>query len=424
MDLKIYPTEKVAGTIELPTSKSQTLRALFSCLFIKGITIIYDALEADDTFTMITCLTSFGLKIIKKQNTLIVHSPGFKQLKAPLYCDVKNSGITLRFLAAFSAFFNTKVTFIGSEALQAQRSIAELEKGLKALGVKVISRNGFCPFSVQGPIKARQCLVKGLDSQPVSALLWILGSLNKRCVIKVLKPSEIPWVTLTLVWLKQQRKNIFHKHFTMFRIKGKNKIKPFVYKVPKDFSSAAFMVGLGIFVGDPVILPGLDFKDPQGDKKLIYLLKQAGANIEKKQGTLFVTYCPSLNLKIVDMQDIIDAVPVICALGIMADNHLHLIGACGARGKESDRLLAMKNNLEHLGAIVYETSDGLIVKKGELKGGICSGFKDHRIAMATAILAAKSKGPIIIQGADCITKTYPRFFEDLKTLGIKIEVLS
>lgn len=423
MDVKIYPIAQIEGSIELPTSKSQTLRALFSSLFIKGVTLIYDALEADDTCTMIKCLTSFGLKIIKKQGSLIVHSPGFKKLKAPLVCDVENSGIALRFLAAFSAFFNTKVTFIGSEALHRQRCVAELEKGLKALGVKVSSHHGFCPFVIQGPIKRRHCLIKGLDSQPVSALLWILGSLNKKCVIKVLKPSEVPWINLTLTWLKKQNKKILHKNFTTFRIKGKNTIRPFVYKVPKDFSSAAFMIGLGLFAGDPLILPGLDFKDPQGDKKLIYMLKQAGANIQRKEDSLLIFRSVSLHLNTVDMQDIIDAVPVMCALGMISDNQTHIIGAYGARGKESDRLLAMTQNLENLGASVDEKSDGLILHKTELKGGICLGFKDHRIAMATAILAARSTQPIIIQGADCIAKTYPQFFEHLKSLGIKIEVL-
>ena len=87
----------------------------------------------------------------------------------------------------------------------------------------------------------------------------------------MLKTNEIPWVNLTLTWLKKQNKRIFHKNFAVFEIKGKNAIRPFIYKVPKDFSSAAFMIGLGVFVGNPLILPGLDFKDPQGDKKLIYI---------------------------------------------------------------------------------------------------------------------------------------------------------
>lgn len=424
MDVKIHPVGSIKGTIELPTSKSQTLRALFSCLFVKGTVIIYDALDADDSSAMIKALSQFGLKIIKKQHNLIVHSPGFTNLRAPLSCHVGSSGIALRFLSAFSAFFKTKVTFYGSNELQSQRSILELERGLKALGVKVNSSNGYCPFSVQGPIKNRECTIRGLDSQPISALLWVLGSTNKKCVIKVLKANERPWINLTLKWLKNQNKKIYHKNFSSFHIFGKRNVRPFIYKVPKDFSSASFMIGLGLFAGQPIHLPGLDFKDPQGDKKLIYILKQAGAKIERKDDHLSVFASDSLNLKIIDMKDIIDALPIVSALSVLSQKTVKIVGAKGARGKESDRISSMNKNLTALGLSIEEYEDGLILYPGKIEGGVCQGFKDHRIAMAAAILAAKSKDPIVIQGAECVSKTYPQFFNHLAYLGFQIEVLA
>lgn len=423
MDVKIYPIEQIEGIIQLPTSKSQTLRALFSALFVKGISIIYDALDADDSEVMINCLRQFGLKINKKNDLLCIHSPGFYKLKAPLSCYIGSSGIALRFLAAFSAYFNTKVTFHGSSQLHAQRSMLEIQKGLSSLGVKVRSSAGFCPFSVQGPIKNRQCLIRGLDSQPISALLWVLGSLNKKCILKVLKPHELPWINLTLTWLKKQNKKIYHQDFNLFHIRGKKRIKPFIYRVPKDFSSAAFMIALGLLAGKKLTLPGLEFKDPQGDKQLIYVLKQAGAQILRSGDYLEIFSTKSLNLHTVNMASMIDAVPIMAALGVISQHKMRLIGALGARGKESDRLACMKKNLESLGGKVFEQEDGLMWDQTELIGGTCEGFKDHRIAMATAILATKTLQPIFLKGADCVSKTYPLFFEDLKSLGVKIEVI-
>lgn len=423
MDIRIHPVDTIQGTIELPTSKSQTLRALFSCLFVKGTVIIYDALEADDSSAMINALSQFGLRIIKKKQTLIVHSPGFRKLKAPLNCYVGSSGIALRFLSAFSAFFKTKVTFYGSNELQTQRSIVELERGLKELGVKVKSNKGYCPFSVQGPIKNRECTIKGLDSQPISSLLWVLGSVNKKCLVKVLNANERPWINLTLTWLKKQNKKIYHKNFSSFHIFGKKKIKPFIYEVPKDFSSASFMIGLGLFAGHPIHLPGLDFKDPQGDKKLIYILKQAGAKIERKGDQLNVFCSDLLNLKTIDVKDIIDALPIVSAVSVLSQSTVKIVGASGARGKESDRIAAMKKNLTALGLTIEEHADGLTLHPQKISGGTCEGYKDHRIAMATAILAARSLKPIDIKGAECVSKTYPQFFDHLKSLGFKIEVL-
>lgn len=423
MDVKIYPTSIVEGTIELPTSKSQTLRALYSCLFVKGVSIIYNALEADDTEAMIDCIQKFGVKIFKKCDSLCVHSPGFKNLQAPRVCDVRSSGITLRFLSAFAALFNTKITFIGSQELTLQRSVRELEKGLNQLGVLAQSQNGFCPFTVQGPIKKRAAIVNGGDSQPVSALLWLMSSLGRRFELKVLKPKELPWLNLTLSWLDKQNKQILNKDFKKFVVKGSALIQPLIYKVPKDFSSASFMIGIGIFAAKQIKLPDCDFKDPQGDKMIIYLLKQAGANIKRSGNCLLVSRTETLDLSSVSVAKFIDALPVLSACGVISKSSCTFLDAFGARGKESDRISSMHKNFEALGVKSFQEVDSLTVFSSQIHGGVCDGFRDHRIAMSVSILAARSSKPIVIKGAECVCKTYPRFFEDLKAIGMKIEVI-
>ncbi len=423
MDIKINPGTFLTGFIDLPTSKSQTLRALYSAMLAKGTSLVKEALEAEDTEAMIGAMKSFGVKVYKTKAGIIIHSPGWKGLKAPVNCFVNASGITLRFMSAFASLFKTKVTFTGSISLMKQRSIKDLEVGLKRLGVKTESNGGLCPFSVQGPIKKRQSWVIGKDSQPVSALLWALSLKEKKQKLFVMKPEEKPWVELTMSWLKTQNKAVKNQNFKAFSIQGNKKVHPFVYKAPKDFSSAAFMIGAGLVAGINITLTGMNFKDKQGDKALIYLLKKWGACLEISGSNLIINASKGLNTKDVDVKDIIDALPILSVLCILSKNPVRIKGAGGARGKESDRVKSMAYNLSSVGLKVDEQPDGLIVYPSAIKGGLCEGFDDHRIVMSCAILGLISGDGITIKGAEAVNKTYPTFFSHLEALGAKMETL-
>jgi 3-phosphoshikimate 1-carboxyvinyltransferase len=423
MDIKVYPSSLLQGNVKVPTSKSQTLRAIYLAMIAKGVSVIKNHLNSDDTEAMLGVVQSFGIKIFKTDTQLVIHSPGLRKLKAPLRCDVKDSGITLRFIAAFSALFHTKITFTGSPSLMRQRSVKDLEHGLKMLGVKVSSNNGLCPFTIQGPLRNRKALVLGHDSQPVSAILWLYSMIDNRYQLQVTRPKEQPWVNLTISWLKQRGVFCQNRFFKKFVIRGKSKISSFIYNVPVDFSSCAFMVAAGLFAGQKITIKGLDFKDPQGDKKILFLLKQAGGNILFSKNSIEVFQTETLDLAKVDMNPFIDALPIMSILSLLSKDKVFLNGAGGARGKESDRIYAMAQNLTRAGIDVEELEEGLRISPGIILGGDLDGFSDHRIAMSSIVLSLKAKSPIIIRGAECIKKTYPSFIEDLKRLGTKIEVL-
>jgi len=424
MDLKIYPSADLKGSWKIPGSKSQTLRALFSAMLAKGITIIDNPLVSEDTQSMIGAIKAFGVKVIWAGDRLYIHSPGLKGLTPPKACYVGDSGITLRFMSAFASRFKTRIEFRGTPELERQRSVSDLAQALGCFGVQTSSKKGFCPFTVRGPLKRGIGWLKGKDSQPVSALLWALSLQNKRCVLKVTEPSEKPWVDLTLSWLKKQQKKVTHQDYQRYDILGGIKVAPFYYKVPADFSSVAFLMAAGIFVGEEVELCGLDFSDKQGDKALIYFLKSRGAQMRIEKEKLYVYRSPDLTLGMVSCDKFIDALPVLSVLGVISKNGIELTQAIGARGKESDRIHSMVLNLQSLGLDVQEHEEGLSLKSGEIEGGVCHSFSDHRIAMSMAIIALKAKNPVIIQGAEAIGKTYPTFFEDLKKGGVKIEVVS
>jgi 3-phosphoshikimate 1-carboxyvinyltransferase len=420
MDVTIVPSSDLFGQVNLPSSKSQTLRALYSALLAKGLSIIENPLSSEDTDAMVGVLEAFGAKVSFSCNKIFVISKGYKNLKKPRFLDVKNSGITLRFVSALIALMNVKITVSGSDSLKKQRSVKDLEAGLKILGAKVQSDRGFCPFSVSGPITKNKTWVYGKDSQPVSAVLWVLSLLNKKGTLHVLNADEKPWVNLTLSWLKYQNKKIINKDFKTFFIKGKPQVKPFKYKVASDFSSAAFILAAGLIAGKQIALKNLNFSDPQGDKAVFYHLKKAGAPIEFSHQEVIVSHARVLDLNKIDCSTFIDALPVLSTLACFSAMPCQIFNAQGARGKESDRISCMRKNLETLGIKVEEKEDGLIIHPALANEGVVDGFKDHRIIMALAVLALKAKGPVKIRGACDVKKTYPNFFKDLQNLGATV----
>lgn len=421
MDVKIYPTKLLRGSIEIPTSKSQTLRALFSAMLAQGVSVIYDVLDSQDTEAMCEAIESFGVKVIRNKQRCVIHSPGFERLKAPKIIDVKSSGITLRFLAAFCSLFKTSCTITGSKGLITQRSMQDLENGLKRLGVKVVSQNGFCPVRIQGPMRKFSTCVMGHDSQPVSALLWLLSLFDHKSKITVSAPKELPWVCLTLQWLRIQNASISHLNFRHFLIQGSSFKQPFIYKVPQDFSSALFIIAAALIKGEEVYIKNLDFKDPQGDKAVIYLLKQAGAAIGFHKTGIIVKRAAYLTLKSVNIEPFIDALPVLTALAVISSEPVTFYGVSGARGKESDRVKAMQSNLETLGVTTSTTFDTMTVYPSKIRGGRVQGWDDHRIVMASSLLGLMSDEAVIIQGAEACQKTYPQYFDHLKQLGAQLE---
>lgn len=420
MDVTIVPSSDLCGQVNLPSSKSQTLRALYSALLARGLSVIENPLSSEDTDAMVSVLEAFGAKVSFSYNKIFVISKGFKNLKKPRFLDVKNSGITLRFVSALIALMNTKIIVSGSESLKKQRSVKDLESGLKILGAKVQSNRGFSPLSVLGPITKNKTWVHGKDSQPVSAVLWAMSLLNKKGTLHVLKADEKPWVNLTLSWLKNQNKKVINQDFKTFFIKGKPWVKPFKYKVASDFSSAAFILAAGLIAGKQIVLKNLNFSDLQGDKAVFYRLKKAGAPIEFSHQKVIVNQAKVLHLNKIDCSTFIDALPVLTTLACFSTTPCQIFNAQGARGKESDRISCMRKNLEILGIRVEEKEDGLIIYPSLASAGIVDGSKDHRIIMSLAVLALKAKGPVTIMGACDVKKTYPNFFKDLHDLGATV----
>jgi len=283
--------------------------------------------------------------------------------------------------------------------------------------------DGYAPIIIKGPVKNNKLVIDGQDSQPVSALIILSAFLeNNYTEIKVNNAGEIPWVNLTLGWLDKFNIKYENNNFQEYKVFGKNKLKNFDYIVPGDFSSVLYPVIAALITDSSITIENLDNNDLQGDKKVIDILVKLGANIEYKDNNLVINKSlKKLSGINIDVNDFIDAVPILAVLGCFLEGETVLSNAAIARKKESDRLATITKELSKMGANIVETSDSLIIKKAKLKhANNLESHHDHRIAMALSVAALNTEGLSCINNITCVEKSYKNFFKDFKTLGVEI----
>lgn len=404
---------KLPNTINAPSSKSQTMRAILFASIADGNSIISNYLVSPDTDAMINACQKLGASIKKNDNKLtIIGFAGQPSLPDDII-DAGNSGIVLRFITAILATINGYSVITGDHSIRYNRVIKPLVDGLNLLGAKCIStkQDDYAPIIIQGPIAAGSAVLSGEDSQPVSALLIVSILLDGITKIKVQNPGEKPWVQLTLDWLDKLGVNYTNNDFTHYTVQSKI-ISGFNYIVPGDFSSIAYPIAAALITNSSVKIKNIDMLGSQGDKKIIDVLIDMGANIIIKPQELIIKPSKLHGCKI-DVNDFIDTLPILAVIGCYATGVTELTNAAIARHKESDRLATITAELTKMGADIIESADSLLIKNSKLFGADVTSHNDHRIAMSLAVAALGASSPSTINNIACVNKSYASFSHDL-----------
>jgi 3-phosphoshikimate 1-carboxyvinyltransferase len=200
---------------------------------------------------------------------------------------------------------------------------------------------------------------------------------------------------------------------------GRQEYRPTRYEVQGDWSSASYFLALGAMAGG-VQVTNLSSRSLQGDKMLVDLLRRMGAMVEIGRDSVAVR---KSRLKAIraDLTDCIDLLPTVAALAAVADGETELTGIERARLKESDRVAAVREGLGRIGIRVVDAKNKLTITGGKPKGAVIDSKNDHRIAMAFSILGVLV-GNTIIEGAECVNKTFPEFWAILKGIGGKVRL--
>lgn len=412
------------GTFKIPGSKSHTIRALFLSSLAEGESTIRKPLISDDARSAVRTCEAFGAEIEFSKDRDEFRVKGFNGMpKVPKsIVDVGNSGTTLRIGLSTAALVNGKTIFTGDEQIK-RRPLANLLESINDLGAKCIStnNNGCAPVEIFGRAIGGSTQIDAVTSQFLTSLLINTPFLEKNTEIRVTKLNEKPYVDMTLWWLDKLNIKYENNNFERFYIPGNQKIESFQLDIPGDFSSATFFMILGAISGNEVVLENLDITDTQGDKKVLYILEEMGAEVKIIGNTIKIKGGNLKGMEI-DMNDIPDALPAMAVVGTFAEGETRLLNVPQARIKETDRITVMYEELKKLGADIEELEDGLIIRKSTLKGTNVNGHHDHRVVMSLAIAGLNIQGQTIIDTAEAMNVTFPQFFDLLKDNGGNVEL--
>lgn len=413
--VKIIPNI-LNGKIKVPSSKSIAHRLIIGAALSNGISHIDNISYSDDILATIDCLRNFGAEIEKNEDKLIIKGSSGVKLKGGDF-NCRESGSTLRFLIPIALTKVNDVYFNGQGRL-IKRPLNTYLKIFDEKNIKYRLNCGNLPLHVEGRLRSGIYNVEGgISSQFITGLLFSLPLLDGNSEINITSKLESRgYIDLTIDALRNFGINIENKEYKKFIIEGNKTYIPGDYKVEGDYSQAAFFLAAGLLGGEVSCL-NLNLKSIQGDKVIIDIIRKMGGDI-KIAGDYIKTQKSRTHGIVIDVSDCPDLVPVLAVLASLSNGKTEIINAKRLRLKESDRLKAITAELNKLGADVKEADDSLIINGREsLDGGIVASYNDHRIAMALSIAAIKCKDPVVINGSEAVTKSYPGFWEDYKKMG-------
>jgi len=419
LNVTIIPRKDLSGEITAPPSKARTHRALVAGLLSKGVTNIKNPLSCDDTKTTLHAVVTLGAKVDQTPGSWIVEGSGFPHHpNNEIYCG--ESGATLRFLIPIASLTKSEVVFAGKDNLM-RRPINPLVEALFELGVEMTIHQD--KISVRGEPAGGTVHIRGdVSSQFISGLL-LAGPLMPRGLrAELTSPLESrKHLSLTLETMKQHGIDVAtNNEMSFFEIESGKMYSPADHRIPGDYSSAAFLLSAAAITHSELLVRGLPSSDREPDGLVVEILSLMGARTSViDEGVLVIG--AKLKGTSADLRDHPDLGPIMAVLGCYAEGKTIIEGAARLRYKESDRLATISSELNSLGARISETEDGLNVHGPcSLNGGIVRSHGDHRIAMALCVAALGANGEVQIQGAECVSKSYPSFFDDLRSLGVEI----
>lgn len=405
----------VSGRLRAPGSKAHTHRA-FILAALAGNGSVQNALSSEDTEATLRCLERLGF--------LVTHLPHETRVggtfRAPREAlDVRESGTTLRLLSAVSTLQPAEVRFRAGPVLS-RRPMRPLLDALRDLGVSVPGDDGHPPFSLRGPLRGGPTRIPGdVSSQFLSALLLACPVAPGRSQIAVEGPiTSRPYVDLTLAQLRHHGVRVEEEKGT-FVVPGGQRVRQRPYRVPGDYSSAAFFLAAAAVTGGSVTVENLSLDDPQGDRAIVDHLRAFGATADPNGDAVTVRGGPLRGAEL-DVGRVPDLFPVLCALGAVATGRTRLHGAPHLRAKESDRIHAMAVNLAAAGIRARELPDGIEIEGGRPRGVEIQSFGDHRVAMAMCVLALAADGESVLPDEGVVAKSYPSFLIDLDRIAPEV----
>lgn len=403
------------GCVRIPASKSQAHRLLIcAALGSRETRLVCDGISRDIAAT-IDCLNALGAQIESCTDGEILVRP-IREIPAGerrLRCG--ESGSTLRFLLPVVGALGAEAVF-SMEGRLPERPISPLDAELIAHGM-MIRREGALLYAGGALRPGDYSLPGNVSSQYISALLMALPLLEGESRLEVRGSLEsAAYVAMTEEALTLSGIRV-EKSGQSYTVPGSQRAAlPELVRVEADYSNAAFFLCIGALSPLGMMVMGLPAASAQGDRAVLEILRGFGAEMMWEDGAVLIRR-GELKGRVIDASPIPDLIPVLSVVAAVSEGETRIVNAGRLRLKESDRLSSTTQMLRSLGADITELEDGLLIRgRVSLTGGTVDACGDHRIAMSAAVAACASDGAVTVEGAQCVEKSYPRFWEDFEQL--------
>ncbi|MEM2963411.1 MAG: 3-phosphoshikimate 1-carboxyvinyltransferase [Candidatus Anstonellales archaeon] len=412
---KIILPGDVRGSIFAPPSKSVSQRAIAASLLALGETKIKNISCCEDASAAEGVARNLGAKITRRKDSLIVKGAGenIGRGKKKIELNCKESGLCIRLFTPISALCSQTVVLNATGSLLS-RYLGEIEAPMQAAGAYCKTNLGRPPIIVRGPLIGGRIEVDGLiSSQLISGFLFALPLCKNDSTLVARRLASKPYVAISLSVLSKFGVKIeADVEKGIFNIPANQEYKPATFYVEGDWSSASFLLVAGAIAGN-ITVRGLSESSLQPDKKIVDALTLTGAKVRCKEGSVSVLSSSLCSFEF-DATDCPDLFPPLVALACNCKGKSTIYGSRRLIHKESNRAKSLVTEFKKLGGKLRVNGDKMEIFGQKLRGGVVDSQKDHRIAMACAVAALCAKEKTIIYGAECVSKSYPSFFEDLE----------
>ncbi len=403
-----------------PGSKSLTQRALLLAALAHGESRLKGALLCEDTLHLIRALRGLGATIKKDGPDFLVHGTGGKLGNPGREFFVGNNATALRFLSSALCLGSGTYRLTGSPRL-CQRPMGPLLEALADLGARVASQkgDGCAPILVEGSGALRGGSIKldiSQSSQYASSLLLVAPLMPEGLELQLRKGAvSRPYVSLTVQAMRAFGVDVVEQESpSRFFVPGGQRYRASFMEIEGDVSSASYFLAAGALCGGRVRVQGVRRDTSQADIRICLVLENMDCKVTCGPDWIQVEGGPLRHGDMeLDLGDAPDLVPTVAVLAAGRQGLTRIVGVAHLRFKESNRLEVLAQNLHKAGVRVEQLEDGLVIHGGKPHGAEIDPHGDHRMAMSFAVLGLRAPG-MIIRDPDCVAKSYPGFWQDLK----------
>lgn len=413
-------------TIAIPGSKSYTNRALLLAAMTPGNVTLKAPLFSDDTEAMIDCLQTLGLVITRTNDSIEVSGDISMTINQEYTLNARLSGTTIRFLLALACVIPGTQIITGEDGLLL-RPISDLVDALRAAGATItyLNKEGFPPLRVSSSqLTSKDIHVSGaVSSQYVSALLMIAPLTKCRTVIVDGELISRPYVAMTLDTMREFGVEIVSDDAASYRIPTNQSYHTTSYQVEGDVSSASYFAAITALTGSTVQLTNINPNSAQADMDFIHMLETMESAFTYGENSITIQGGHGLIKPAnVNMETCPDQAMTMAVLLAFANGTSTISGVRSLRVKETERVVAIEQELAKMGIITSSTNDVLTIHGGSPRPATIDTYGDHRMAMAFAVAGSKLDG-MRINNPEVVSKTFPNFWEKLQEMGVGLKLI-